>query len=160
MGALVIPGIAFTALLIAPFLDTGNDRRPAKRPIATGMMLMGLVSVTFLTWESVITHDWAAAAEQGKIQETPTADIDENDPGYQVFQAQSCVNCHGDALQGVPNVGPSLIGTGLAPEEIADIAQNGVGSMPAGQFQGSDEELRASLLNLFPLWNQNKKTHL
>ena len=37
--------------------------------------------------------------------------------------------------------GPALIGTEYDAEEIADIAVNGVGDMPADMFQGSDEEL-------------------
>ncbi|HVH95390.1 MAG TPA: cytochrome c, partial [Bacillus sp. (in: firmicutes)] len=38
---------------------------------------------------------------------------------------------------------PALIGTGLTPEEVADIAKNGTesGKMPAGMFKGTDEEL-------------------
>src|SRR5699024_4426336 len=34
MGILVIPGLAFGALLLAPFLDNGPGRRPPQRPIA------------------------------------------------------------------------------------------------------------------------------
>ena len=30
----------------------------------------------------------------------------------------------------------------LTPEEVADIAKNGKGAMPAGMFKGSDEELQ------------------
>ncbi|NGP43724.1 cytochrome C oxidase Cbb3 [Bacillaceae bacterium SIJ1] len=141
VGAIVIPGLAFTALMLAPWLDNGKDRRPARRPIATGMMLMAVVSITFLTWESVITHDWEAAAQQGQIQETPDVEIDTAAPGYEIYQAQSCVSCHGDNLAGGP-AAPTLIGLDLTTEEIADIAVNGIGTMPGGQFDGSDEELQ------------------
>src|SRR5690625_7794793 len=33
-GILIIPGLAFGALLLAPFLDNGPGRRPPQRPIA------------------------------------------------------------------------------------------------------------------------------
>ncbi|WP_408006517.1 c-type cytochrome [Pseudalkalibacillus sp. A8] len=137
IGTVIMPGLAFGALLLAPWLDRGPERRPKKRPVATGLMLLALISIIFLTWESVVNHDWEKAAEQGKPVEV---EIDKEDPGYQVYQEQTCIGCHGNNLQG--GSGPSLIGTGLSAEEIADIAKNGVGSMPADQFQGSDKELQ------------------
>ena len=35
IGAMIIPGLAFGGLLLAPFLDRGPERRPMKRPLAT-----------------------------------------------------------------------------------------------------------------------------
>ena len=139
VGAIIIPGLAFGALLLAPFLDRGPERRPSKRPVAVGMMLLMLAAIIFLTWESVVTHDWEAAAEQGKIR--AEVEIDKNAEGYKILEANTCLTCHGENLQGGP-AAPSLVGTGLSPEEIADIAKNGKGSMPAGIFKGTDEELK------------------
>ncbi|SFA40822.1 menaquinol-cytochrome c reductase cytochrome b/c subunit [Anoxybacillus pushchinoensis] len=139
IGAIVIPGLAFGALLLAPFLDRGPERRPSKRPVAVGMMLLTLAAIVFLTWESVVTHDWEAAAEQGKIR--AEVEIDTNAEGYKILEANTCLTCHGENLQGGP-AAPSLVGTGLSPEEVANIAKNGVGSMPGGLFQGTDEELQ------------------
>ncbi len=51
IGAFIMPGIAFGALLLAPFLDPGPERRPLKRPVATGFMLLAIASIIFLTWE-------------------------------------------------------------------------------------------------------------
>jgi menaquinol-cytochrome c reductase cytochrome b/c subunit len=138
VGAIIMPGIAFTALLLAPFLDRGKERRPHKRPIATGMMLLAVAATVALTYESVVTHDWEAAKEQGKI--TKEVDIDTESDGYKIFQEQGCISCHGDTLQG-GGAGPSLVDTGLSPEEVADIAKNGKGNMPPGIFKGTDEEL-------------------
>ncbi|WP_141433327.1 menaquinol-cytochrome c reductase cytochrome b/c subunit [Bacillus sp. 03113] len=139
IGAFIIPGLAFGGLMLAPFLDRGPERHPIKRPFATGFMLLAIAGITYLTWEAVAHHDWEKAAEQGKI--VAKADIDKESDGYKVFAAQSCVSCHGGELQGGP-AAPSLIGTGLAPEKVAEIAKNGTGNMPAGQFNGSDEELK------------------
>ncbi|GAC90394.1 c-type cytochrome [Anoxybacillus salavatliensis] len=139
VGAIIIPGLAFGALLLAPFLDRGPERRPSKRPVAVGMMLLTLAAIIFLTWESVVTHDWEAAAEQGKIR--AEVDIDKNAEGYKILEANTCLTCHGENLQGGP-AAPSLVGTGLSPEEIANIAKNGKGGMPAGIFKGTDEELQ------------------
>lgn len=139
VGAIIIPGLAFGALLLAPFLDRGPERRPSKRPVAVGMMLLTLAAIIFLTWESVVTHDWEAAAEQGKIR--AEVDIDKNAEGYKILEANTCLTCHGENLQGGP-AAPSLVGTGLSPEEIANIAKNGKGGMPGGIFKGTDEELQ------------------
>ncbi|MBM6619845.1 menaquinol-cytochrome c reductase cytochrome b/c subunit [Bacillus suaedaesalsae] len=138
IGAMVMPGLAFGALLLAPFLDRGPDRRPAKRPIAVGMMLLGVAATIFLTWESVATHDWEAAAQQGKIVEEVPIDVEAE--GYKILEANTCLSCHGAQLTG--GAGPSLIGLGMTPEEIADIAVNGQGDMPGGIFKGTDEELQ------------------
>ncbi|MDC3415364.1 menaquinol-cytochrome c reductase cytochrome b/c subunit [Aquibacillus salsiterrae] len=141
MGAVVIPGLAFGGLFLAPFLDNGTKRRPFHRPIATSLMLLGLVSVIWLTWEAAEHVDWEVRAEQNKPVLEEAVEIDKEDPGYEVYSSQACINCHGDNLQGGA-AAPSLIGIDRSAEEIMDIAKNGTGSMPAGQFEGSDEELQ------------------
>lgn len=138
VGAMIIPGIAFGALLLAPFLDRGPERRASKRPLATGFMLLGIAATIFLTWQSVATHDWEAAEKQGQIVDV---EIDKESEGYQVYEAQGCISCHGAELTGGAGA-PGLHETGLSPEEIADIAKNGVGDMPPGMFKGTDEELQ------------------
>lgn len=139
IGAFVIPGLAFGGLLLAPFIDRGPERRPAKRPVATGMMLLALAGTIFLTWEAVATHDWEAAKRQGEI--VAEAEIDKAADGYKIFQTQGCINCHGAELSGGAG-GPALVDNGLTPEEIAKIAKNGTGKMPPGMFKGTDEELK------------------
>lgn len=136
---LIIPGIAFVGLLLAPFIDRGPHRRPLKRPLATGFMLLSIAAVFYLTWEAAAHHDWEKAAEQGKI--VAKADIDKSSEGYQVISKQSCITCHGENLVGSP-AAPSLIGTGLSADEVAKIAKEGKGNMPANQFKGSDDELK------------------
>ncbi|XJZ26033.1 c-type cytochrome [Bacillota bacterium Lsc_1132] len=139
VGALVIPGLAFGGLLLAPFIDRGPERRPIKRPVATGSMLLALAAMVFLTWQAVATHDWKKAEEQGKI--VAKVDINKADEGYNVFKSQGCINCHGENLQGGAGA-PTLINTGLKADEIAKIAKNGKGKMPPGIFKGNDEQLK------------------
>lgn len=140
IGVMIIPGLAFGALLLAPFLDRGPERRPTKRPLATGFMLLGFAAVFYLTWESVVNHDWAAAEQQGKIVEGADVEIDQEAEGYKVYAAQSCINCHGENLEGGP-AAPPLVNLELSPDEIKDIAKNGKGTMPPDQYNGSDEDL-------------------
>lgn len=137
---LIIPGLAFGGLFFAPFLDRGPQRRPIKRPLASGFMLLAIASIIFLTWQSVATHDWKKVEEQGKI--VAKVDIDKTSEGYKVFNDQGCNACHGDNLQGGA-AGPALTGIGLMPEQIGKIAKDGKDSMPAGVFKGNDEQLKA-----------------
>lgn len=137
LGVVVIPGLAFGGLLLAPFLDRGPGRRPSQRPIAVAMMLLGLVSVMALTYESAADVDWEARAKGNKP--VPTTEIDKSKPGYKVFKS-NCMTCHGDSLQGGASA-PTLIGIDRTKEEIMKIAQEGIGKMPPGIFKGSDKEL-------------------
>ncbi|MEC2056709.1 c-type cytochrome [Peribacillus psychrosaccharolyticus] len=139
VGAMIVPGLAFGALFLAPFLDRGPERKPTKRPLAVGFMLLAIAAVFYLTWESAAHHDWEASKKQGAIVEG--ADIDKDSEGYKYFEANTCISCHGAELTGGP-AAPSLVDTGLTPEEVAEIAVKGKGTMPAGVFKGTDEELK------------------
>lgn len=140
LGILVLPGIAFGALFLAPFLDSGPGRRPQQRPIAVSMMILALAGTIWLTYESAEAVDWKQIAEDNKpIPPGEEVEIDTDHAGYEVY-ANSCISCHGDSLEGGA-AGPTLLGIERSGEEIADISVNGVGDMPAGIFAGSDEEL-------------------
>src|SRR5690625_2196575 len=140
-GIIILPGLAFGALLLAPFLDNGPGRRPPKRPIAVAMMILGLASVIWLTYESAAAVDWEQRAEDNKPIPPSSVEIDESHAGYDIYK-DSCLSCHGGALEGGP-AGPALIGTEYDAEEIAIIAVEGTenGGMPPGMFTGTDEEL-------------------
>ncbi|WP_226034699.1 menaquinol-cytochrome c reductase cytochrome b/c subunit [Aquibacillus saliphilus] len=140
VGALVMPGLAFGGLMLAPFLDKGKGRRPTKRPITVSLMLLGIASVFWLTWQAADHVDWDAKAEQNKpVPPGSTVEIDTEDPGYAVYE-QSCLSCHGGELEGV--AGPSLVGIEYSADEIKEIAVEGIGDMPPGQFDGTEEELQ------------------
>ena len=142
IGAIIVPGLAFGALALAPFLDPGPERRASKRPLPTGFMILAVAAIIFLTWESVANHDWEAAEAQGQIVEE--VEIDTADPGYEIYSGAACISCHGDNLEGA--VGPALTNTGLSAEEIANIAVNGIEKdgqqvMPPS-WEGSEEDLK------------------
>ncbi|WP_175614739.1 menaquinol-cytochrome c reductase cytochrome b/c subunit [Piscibacillus halophilus] len=139
IGTVIIPGLGFGALLLAPFLDVGPDRKPSKRPIATGLMILGVAATIWLTYESAAHVNWDERADYS-VEAVPDVEIDEEHPGYEVF-ANNCLSCHGDSLQGNPGLGPSLVGIPYNEDQIKDIAQNGIGEMPSDQFDGTDEEL-------------------
>ncbi len=138
IGALVMPGLAFGALMLVPFMDTTKERRPFKRPLPTAFMLLAFAAMFYLTWESVENHDWEKQKIQGAIREEVAFDTESE--GYQIYAAASCINCHGDAFQG--GVGLPLVNTGLSAEQIVTIAHEGQGGMPAGTWEGTDEDLQ------------------
>jgi menaquinol-cytochrome c reductase cytochrome b/c subunit len=149
IGTIVIPGLAGLGLLLAPWLDRGPERRPGKRPIATGLMLFAVFAMVFLTYQSIVEHEKQLEAKglNNEHQENDggdqagagdkTDDAKEFDPA-QVF-ASNCSACHGKELEGGP-AAPSLIGLTYKPEEIAEIMTKGKGGMPANMFTGSQEE--------------------
>ena len=142
LGTVIIPGVAFGALLLAPWLDTGKERRPIRRPIASSMMLLGVISTIFLTWEAVDQHDWVSAAQQGQLIEEGDVDINMEAQGYEIYSGQdSCITCHGETLSG-STMGVNLLETEKSVDEIIEVIHNGQGAMPADQFEGSDEELQ------------------
>ncbi|HEX6922785.1 MAG TPA: c-type cytochrome [Bacillales bacterium] len=139
LGTVVFPGIAAVALLLAPWLDQGPERRLSKRPVAVSMMLLATISMFFLTWQSVVSHNWKAISQQGEIQNT--VQIDKSAKGYKIASDQGCISCHGSNLQG--GIGPNLVAMeDLTVKHVMDVARNGYGKMPPGQFKGSDKELK------------------
>ncbi|NIK12295.1 c-type cytochrome [Alkalibacillus almallahensis] len=139
IGTVGIPGLAFGALLLAPFLDRGPGRRPSQRPIANGMMLMGVIATVWLTYVSVTAVDWEQR-EQYSIANATEHEVDTEHPGYEAY-SNNCMSCHGENMGGNAGMGPSLLESQMNVDAVKDIARNGIGDMPANQFEGSDEEL-------------------
>lgn len=156
MGTLVVPGIMFGALLLAPFLDTGKERRFYKRPIASSLMFLSLIAIGYLTvvsWdhyqeELKITNtipehikreqELHEALEKGTQPPTPgkntqlPAIVAEDDPGAQVYAKSTCLQCHGEDLKGMSTAGiPALRGIGdkYSKDEILGIIKEGKGAM-------------------------------
>src|SRR5699024_7068824 len=151
---IIIPGLAFGALFLAPFLDNGPGRRPPKRPIAVAMMILALASVVWLTYESATEVDWETRAETNKPIHPDAFTIDTDDPGYEHYK-NSCAMCHGDNLEGLS--GPSLLDIDYDADEIARISVEGIGDMPADAFTGTDEELEQLVEFILSVNEQNEE---
>ncbi|QHW30165.1 c-type cytochrome [Paenibacillus rhizovicinus] len=170
LGTVGIPGVAFGALLLAPFLDTGKERRFYRRPITSILMFMSLISVFYLTkqsWDHYqhelkitntvpenITREEKAreaaekAAASGQPAGQPAAEIplvDPKDPAVAITQKAQCIACHGADLKGNESSGiPSFHGIGdtFTKDELVDIVTNGKnGKMPPFKDTLSAEEI-------------------
>lgn len=144
LGTVGIPAVAFGGLMLAPFLDNGPERRPYRRPIASGLMLLALVGIFYLTWAAMDEHHKKhppggsnAAAPSGVVEADP------NFKPTEVWTKQaSCQGCHGGNMEG--GMGPNLqkVGAKLDATAIADIIKNGKGAMPPGMIK-DDAEIKA-----------------
>lgn len=155
LGTVGIPGIAFTALTLVPFLDRSPERRFYRRPVTSSLMLLSIVAIVYLTnvsW-TFYQHELEVNGivpehierkermkEERKKREAGEAPppvaasvVAEDDPANtQVYQKASCVACHATDLRGNPAGGiPSLLGIGdkYTQEELMTIIKEGKGGM-------------------------------
>ncbi|EGL82256.1 menaquinol-cytochrome c reductase (cytochrome b/c subunit) [Caldalkalibacillus thermarum TA2.A1] len=139
IGTVAIPGLAFAALLLAPWLDRSKERRPVKRPIATSIMLLVIASIFVLTYDAYKAHDWSQNEVYAWDSPYFDVEIDTSHPAYELYVQYTCINCHGENLEGgAAGVPLNLIGSELNKDEIKEVIINGQGSMPGGLV--TDEE--------------------
>lgn len=177
LGTVGVPGIAFGALLLAPFLDTGKERRFYRRPIASSLMIVALISLVYLTkvsWdhyqhqlettgtvpEHIVREEKAREAyEAGLPRPNPMQEpelpalVDASDPATDITK-QNCIGCHATEYQGQGNA-PALRGVGdkYSKEELAEIVAHGTeNGMPP--FEGS---LSAEEIDMVATWLSKQK---
>ncbi|MGG1876962.1 MULTISPECIES: menaquinol-cytochrome c reductase cytochrome b/c subunit [Paenibacillus] len=169
LGTIGVTGIAFGALLLVPFLDTGKERRFYKRPITSSLMILSLLAIVYLTnsaWTHYV-HELEASGQKPEHiqreeeaherhaaglptsnakqpQEQEVAIVDPDNPAMEIYKKATCINCHAADLKG--QGAPSLRGVGdtHSKEEILAIIHNGQGNMPpmtqAAEAAGVTEE--------------------
>jgi menaquinol-cytochrome c reductase cytochrome b/c subunit len=163
LGTVIVPGISFGALLLAPFLDTGKERRFYKRPITSSLMILSLIAVGYLTMVSWHHYEeelkatntipetekreaeLIANVQAGKPTPSPTAQKNQlpaivaaEDPGAEVYKKATCVSCHGGDLKGMPAAGiPALRGVGdkFSKDDIMGIIKNGKDNKMPAQYK-------------------------
>ncbi|WP_127588586.1 menaquinol-cytochrome c reductase cytochrome b/c subunit [Paenibacillus koleovorans] len=153
LGTLVLPGLLFGGLMLAPFLDSGKERRFYRRPMASALMILCLIATIHLTVASWMHYqheleDKGIVPEHIKREEEMEAAkhagggggaakpgavqiVAQEDSGYTIYQKASCVSCHAKDLKGVSGA-PALRGIGdkHSKEEIMTIVKKGLPSMP------------------------------
>jgi menaquinol-cytochrome c reductase cytochrome b/c subunit len=184
LGTIVVPLIAFGALFLAPFLDTGKERRFYKRPIASSLMFLSLIAAGYLTvvsWhhyqeelkiqnivpehikrEQELEESVKAgkpAPTPGRQQQQQPAIVAADDPGAAVYQKSTCVACHGADLKGMGSAIPALRGIGdkYGKDQIMGIIRNGKGQMPAQYDQNIKQGLTADQIDQLATWLAKQK---
>lgn len=167
LGTVGISGLAFGALFLVPFLDTGKERRWYKRPITSAIMIVSLIATIYLTkvsWDhyqhelklknitpehivrEIELEEKAKSGETssgGDKKDVEVSIVDPQGDGAKIYAKLSCVSCHGTDLKGNTSAGiPALLGVGdmLTQDEIAGILKNGKNAMPAGQADSLSKE--------------------
>ena len=157
IGVLVVPMILVIAVLALPFLDRSIERRPWKRPAATGAYLFVMFALVGLGFRSqyLDKHD-AGVSKQLAKQKTEedeymrkpfepelssaslaAANVALADPlaarGKTIFEARSCNACHGDGGVGTA-AAPALVGISakFTPDQLAALFKNPTAKMTAG----------------------------
>lgn len=184
LGAVVVPGLLFGGLMLAPFLDTGKERRFYRRPIASSLMILSLIACTYLTYtswdhyqfelkekniipehikrEEELHANKGAAAGGGAAKDTKKAPaiVAADDPGAEIYKKATCLSCHGAGLKGMPASGvPALLGVGdkHSQDEILNIVKNGKGNM-GKQYQANiDKGLTDADITKLTEWLSKQK---
>ena len=100
------------------------------------IMAFGIGLIFFLSLEGV--NNEAEIAEEQATEEGG-GEAAEGEEGGETAEGEfdpeahaqaNCISCHGSSYEG--GVGPSLVATELAQEDIEDILINGKGTMPGG----------------------------
>jgi menaquinol-cytochrome c reductase cytochrome b/c subunit len=179
-GTVVLPGLLFGALTLAPFLDTGKERRFYKRPIGSSLMLLSIASVIYLTvvsWnhyqhelevngitpEHIERAELLLAGKETKDKKKEPANVPivaEDETGFDIYSKATCIQCHGTDLKGNPAAGmPSLRGIGdtYSAQEIMDIINNGIGNMVPQRQDNLAKGLTEEELNTLAEWLGKQK---
>lgn len=172
LGTVVLPGLMFTALTIAPFLDKGPERRFYKRPVASGLMFLSIAAIVFLTNVSWVHYQHELEAKGLKEEKKVTKKKDDkkaaklqivgkDDPAFEIYKKSTCVACHGADLKGMGAAIPALLGAGDKHDKagIMSYIKNGSpnGAMAAQWDQNIASGLTADDLDKLAEWLAKQK---
>jgi ubiquinol-cytochrome c reductase cytochrome b subunit len=99
IGVALLPGLAFLALVLVPFLDRSTERRLSHRPIATTISVLLATGVGFLTTTAVLSGP-STAADEGGIRLTAAQVVG------RTHYRQFCASCHGPSGEGTADAPP------------------------------------------------------
>ncbi len=113
----VVPGIAVTFLMLAPWIDRGRERRASRRPVMMGALALGLLGVlgmSFRAYSTMRVNATPSNSLQGVFTQRGERELDPElvAQGRTAFAA--CGGCHA-AYQDFTGkkAGPDLTGYGL-----------------------------------------------
>lgn len=113
IGAVIIPGIFFTILLLLPFIDRNPERKLTYRPVAASLGTVGVLGILILTtWGSYSGNKAKALLAANKAALAAEADGDAKSTfdlanGERLFVGLECASCH-DMPSQDENIPPGL----------------------------------------------------
>jgi ubiquinol-cytochrome c reductase cytochrome b subunit len=163
VGVVIVPGIIAFFFASLPFLDRRMERRPWKRPIAVGCYVFVFLALFGLGYQSYRSdHNDPGYAAQLAAQAKDTEEFMRQpfqpesaggsvaglapagaDPlvskGKEIYNAQSCNACHGDAGVGTA-AAPKLTGMGerFSADQLATVLKDPTPKMVAGGMSPLD----------------------
>ncbi|MDQ2929999.1 MAG: cytochrome b N-terminal domain-containing protein [Gemmatimonadota bacterium] len=156
IGVVIIPAVLIALVFVLPFLDRGRERRPWKRPIPVGAVLIVLIALIGLGMQSRLddSHDPTTAAQiarQDVVEAqflhapfeplaspsassgtAPAALSAAASLGKTLFDSHGCSGCHG--VGGAGGVGPALtrISDKFPPAQLAALLKAPNAGMKSG----------------------------
>lgn len=109
VGTVILPGLAFLALLSVPFVDRGELRRLRRRTLAIGIAFFVALGWTGLTATAILTNPKtdSSGGEGGEMiqgwQQLSPSEL----AGIAYYRDEKCASCH-NLTEGTPKVGPNL----------------------------------------------------
>jgi ubiquinol-cytochrome c reductase cytochrome b subunit len=109
VGAVVLPGLAVTALILVPFIDRSRAVRLGRRTVAIAAVCLAAIGWAGLTAQAVVNTphsdnrveiDFSAPTDWMQLSPAELAGI-----GY--FRKENCESCH-PVAGGEPKIGPDL----------------------------------------------------
>jgi menaquinol-cytochrome c reductase cytochrome b/c subunit len=138
LATIGVPTICIILLILLPFVDRSQERRPERRPIATIAGIFTIVAMGYLTYLG------AAAGSPNQIDMEVAA---EYEAGKLVVAQSGCLACHKIGHNGNDGPGPDLtdIGEKLPKAAILRTLENPTAPMPS--FAGLPEEKKTAMVN-------------
>ncbi|MGB8129307.1 MAG: cytochrome b N-terminal domain-containing protein [Candidatus Angelobacter sp.] len=159
VGIIIIPTVLLILFFLLPFLDRGPERRPWRRPIPLGAVLIVLVGAI---WLGILSHihdarDPSVAtqlAQQEKEESeffhapfepylasshsatvAPAVLSALSAQGKTIFDSHGCNGCHGENGMGGA-IGPALtqVGAKFADTQLIEVMRNPTAKMRAGKM--------------------------
>jgi len=117
-----IPAVVMGFLILAPWIDRGPERRPSKRPLMTGIMVVGLVAIVGLTVRAYsLLHPNATPGNSlyghftqgGEKGDIPPNLVKAGKAAFATSKPVPCATCHKAYADFSAGAGPEMSGYGL-----------------------------------------------
>ena len=132
LATIGVPTLCMILLILLPFYDRGQERRPERRPIATVAGILTIAAMAWLTYEGAIAGS-PTSIEAKAPPDVKGAELAQYEAGKKVAAQSGCLACHKFGHNGNGGPGPELsdIGSRMPREALARTLENPTAPMPS-----------------------------